>query len=119
MANRMESGTAWLARRLKASASTAVTYRRGAASCTLQASFGRRETIVEATGIVAEHEQWDFVIAAAELVLEGIVELPRTGDRIEAAGRMYEVLPLPGQECFRPCDPFGEQLRIHAKQIQG
>lgn len=118
MANRFESGTAWLAQKLKASASSSAIYHRGAASCPLGATFGRRETVVESGGLVEQHEQWDFVITAADLVLGGVVELPREGDRIEAAGRMYEVLPLPGQDCFRPCDPFGIQLRIHTKQVQ-
>lgn len=118
MANRFESGTKWLAQKLKSSASSSAIYHRGAVSCPLGATFGRRETIVEAAGIVEQHEQWDFVITAADLVLEGVASLPRSGDWIEVAGRKYEVLPLPGQDCFRPCDPFGTQLRIHTKQVQ-
>jgi len=114
-------GAARLATRMKAHAGQPVTYRDGEAAVSLIATYGRREAVVESGGVLEQHEQWDFTITAADLVLLGVVTLPRVGAVFEVtvAGQLktYEVLPLAGQDCFRPCDPYGVQLRVHTKLI--
>lgn len=122
MGNRMAKGTAWLAAQLKAHASETVQYARGNLTCPIAASYGRREVIIESGAMTTSHEQWDFVITAADLILGGVVVKPSEGDsfRVTVAGqvKVYEVLPIAGEECFRPCDPAGVQLRIHTKHAR-
>jgi hypothetical protein len=122
MPDLLATGAAWLADKLLAHAAQEVTYQRGAAAITLQATVGRREVLVETSiGIVERHEQWEFVLRTSDLVFGGMTAEPARGDRIKhlRAGvtHVYEVMPLVGEDTFRPSDPFGHLWRVHAKYL--
>jgi hypothetical protein len=99
-----------------------VTYRRGAEAIVVKATVGR--TLFEqddGVGVVVRMQVRDYLIDAADLVLEGEKSLPAKGDRIEEidAGQRhtYEVLPLGGEPHWRYSDPYRRTLRIHTKHI--
>ena len=99
-----------------------VTYQRGTASVEVQATVGR--TVFETAddyGVVQHSESRDFLILAADLVLDGAAVLPERGDRIRetASGKVYvyEVM-APGKEPpWRWSDLYRRTLRIHTKQV--
>ena len=123
MPNLLESGSQWLAGKLKAFAAKSVVYRRGNADVTVSATVGR--TLLKLQdgmgGVRMEWTDRDFLIAAADLVLAGTPVLPERGDQIrETQGSrtfVYEVM-APGQEPpWRWSDEFRVLLRIHTKQV--
>jgi hypothetical protein len=106
----------------RAHLSRPVTYRCGDDSLEVVATVGKTVfEIDDGYGAVERFESRDFLIAAAELALDGQLFEPQTGDIIaETIGGetlVYEVL-APGKEpCWRYSDPYHRTLRIHAKQI--
>ncbi len=123
MPDLLQTGSDWLADRLKTHASRQVVYRRGAQQVTVQATMGR--TLLKLDdgygGVRMEWTDPDFLIHAADLVLGGSITLPKRGDQIrETVGTqtfVYEVM-APGKE--PPCrfsDPYRKVLRIHTKQV--
>jgi len=122
MADLLEQSSAWLDGQRKKFLAKTVTYCRGQAEVSCPATVGRTTFEVEdSTGGVERFEARDFIITAADLVLDGVVALPERGDRIrETVGEatlVYEVVS-PGQEpCWRWSDPYRLALRIHTKQV--
>ncbi len=122
MTDLLETGAVWLADQLKEHASKLVTYQRGAESVEVQATIGRKEVLVETSaGALERHEQWDFLVAAADLVLAGNTTLPARGDRIKLPRvnhiDVFEVMPLAGEDHWRWSDAFEQMLRIHTKFV--
>ena len=123
MPNLLEVGSQWLAGKLKEFASKSVLYRRGSQEVPVSATVGR--TLLKLQdgfgGVRMEWTDRDFLIAAADLVLNGTRVLPERGDQIrETLGSrtfVYEVM-APGQEPpWRWSDEFRVLLRIHTKQV--
>jgi hypothetical protein len=123
MPDLLRTGSDWLAEMLKEHASRPVAYRRGAEEVTVQATIGR--TLLKLDdgygGVRMEWTDRDFLIHAADLVLNAVVVLPERGDVIrETQGGkvfVYEVM-APGKEpAWRWSDVFRKVLRIHAKQV--
>jgi hypothetical protein len=122
VADLLDKGSAWLESQRKKHATRDVTYRRGAEAIVVKATVGR--TLFEqddGVGVVVRMQVRDYLIDAADLVLEGEKSLPAKGDRIEEidAGQRhtYEVLPLGGEPHWRYSDPYRRTLRIHTKHI--
>ena len=123
MPDLLQTGSDWLAERLKAYASRPVVYQRGNQQVTVQATVGR--TLLKLDdgygGVRMEWTDRDFLIHAADLVLGGVPTLPQRGDQIrETQGAktfIYEVM-APGQEPpWRWSDVYRKVLRIHTKQV--
>ena len=118
----LESAVGWLGDMRSQHLSRAVIYARGAESVELSATLGdTRYELTDDAGATVQAKATDFIVAADELVLSGAVTKPQIGDRIRlSAGAkvlVFEVLDLAGAGHYRPADPFGKALRIHAKQI--
>ena len=121
--NFLQRGIAWLDRQRVARLSQQVLYQRGGESVELAATLGA--TTVEITddaGAMVRSPQMDFIVSTDALTLGGVPVAPCVGDRINvaaAAGKtlVYEVLSLPDGRHYKPCDPGGRMLRIHAKQV--
>ncbi|MCL2701966.1 MAG: hypothetical protein FWE88_09800, partial [Phycisphaerae bacterium] len=119
----------WLNRQRVAHLSQPVVYQRGGESVELAATLGATTVdVTDDTGATVRSPQTDFIVSADSLVLGGVLITPRIGDRVHvahAAGDnggsvktlVYEVLSLPDGRHYRPCDPGGRMLRIHAKQV--
>jgi hypothetical protein len=123
MADLLEAGQQWLAEQLQEHASHSVVYHRGADSIAVQATIGR--TLLKLNdsygGVRMQWTDRDFLIQAADLVLNGSTLTPERGDRItETVGlnmSVFEVMAYGGEPPWRYSDPFGKLLRIHAKFI--
>lgn len=122
MADLLQRASDWLEDQRTKYATRVVVYLRGVSSVSLPATVGRTMFEVQGDpGVIERTESRDFLVLAANLVLDGDITLPQRGDRIrEAAGdkvQVYEVM-APGQEpCWRYSDPYRKTLRIHTKQV--
>jgi hypothetical protein len=123
MADLLEAGQAWLANQLQEFASRSVIYHRGADSVAVLATIGR--TLLKLDdgygGVRMEWTDRDFLIPAANLILNSVTVTPEPGDRItETVGlntSVFEVMAYGGEPPWRYSDPFGKLLRIHTKFI--
>ncbi len=68
--------------------------------------------MADESGMTIGSYVWDFLVLADELAFE-----PKPGDVIVADGRLYEVLDLAGERCWRWSDPYRQTYRIHTKDI--
>lgn len=126
MAEMLQDGLEWLAASLKIASSRQIYYcRDGAGLCRLQAVAGNRPLRqVDAYGAtLLSWEYTDWLILAADLVLQGQGTLPEPGDRIEeqrAGGRtrIYEVMAPGGEPVYRWCDSDHKHLRVHSKLVE-
>ncbi len=109
-------GQSWLMEQ-KSSIGTTVTYKRGVHSVELAATFGRTEFELIAgdnsSSVIHTH---DFIVSPSDLVIDGSVTEPRTGDTVtwtvDGEDRVYRVLDRPGLKAFS-YDSLRKTLRIH------
>ena len=123
MVDLLSQAASWLDGVRTSHLSQLVTYQRGEQSVQLAATLG--STGYETSddfGATVQARTTDFIVSADALVLDGQQVNPQPGDRISVTAGpkvlVFEVLALPGGEHYRPADPNGRMLRIHAKQIQ-
>lgn len=99
-----------------------IIYARGAVSVDLTAGRGRSSFDVLQGDVLVHLESRDFLIEAAELVLDGALTLPVRGDRITETDELgatltYEVLEPGGEPPWRYSDEYRLQFRVHTKLI--
>ncbi len=124
MVNLFEKAAKWVAAQTKAHASQSVVYRRADAFVPLSASTGETEQDVQDTdGFTITHTSVDWLITAADLVLNDVTVLPEIGDLIEqtigAKTFTYKVLPMEGEEKhWRYTEEITKtMLRVHTKLV--
>lgn len=111
----------WLDSQRHKHCTTAVRYRRGSHEVELSATIGRTVFRHEnAYGTVTHHVSRDFLIRAADLILDGQQTEPREGDEVLEIGpaqlRVHQVMsPTPDDPAWRYSDPQRITLRIHTK----
>jgi hypothetical protein len=131
--NLLERGSNWLADMRHRHATRTVTYQRGdpasgGASVEVKATIGTTTFEIEdGTGALVKIESRDYLILAADLVLDGEQTPPKQGDVIretasDGSGKVYvyEVMGpggASGGPHYRHSDPFRKTLRIHTKLI--
>lgn len=121
MADMINVGSAWLEAQRKSFLSRSVTYTRGAYSVSVAASAGKTVfQIDDGYGAIISVTSQDFIILAADLILNGVVVVPQRGDKIvdtQGGVLTYEVC-APGKEPdWRYSDNYQRSLRIHSKLI--
>ena len=122
MADLLEQGTAWLDGMRQTHLSRLVTYQRGVETVDVSATLGSTTyEVADEAGVIVQAKTTDFIVSAEALVLGGGVTRPQVGDRIRVMSgdkvQIFEVLDLGGAGHYRPSDPHGRMLRIHAKQV--
>ncbi len=126
MADLLQKGLAWLDDQRHAHMTQTVLFVRDTESASyiveLLATIGRTEfEQVDEFGIVHKLQSRDFLIRAADLVLNSELTLPKAGDRIrETVGAqtfVYEVMAPGSEPPWRYSDPYRKTLRIHSKYI--
>jgi len=123
VADLLAKGAQWLNAQRRAHLSRTVTYERGESSVEVPATVGQTVfRLEEGYGATVRYVSRDFLIAAADLVLEGASVTPQRGDRIrESVGGItyvHEVMgPGSGEPDWRYSDSFRRTYRIHTKQI--
>jgi hypothetical protein len=117
--NRMKSAAARLSQRMRGRAASPVTYRRGEASLDGLAATKGRTTfeLSDASGVLTRVDSVDFIVTAADLVLSGVITLPKRGDTItDEDGVVHTAYPFNGADCWRWSDTQGyTSLRVHTK----
>ena len=122
MADLLEQGLAWLDGMRVKHASRTVAYSRGAESVEVSATLGETTyEVADEFGTTVQAKATDFLVSAAELVLAGEKVLPEPGDQVRVTVgdevHVFEVMDLGGAGHWRPSDPHGHTLRIHAKLV--
>ena len=123
MSNLLKTGVTRLAEIIKARAASTVTYIRGGYSVDLSATFGRTEyEQLDTDGFGIRMDTRDFIVTAADLVMNSVAITPQNGDTItETVGgvtRTHEVLGIGTGPCFAWSDPHRTMMRIHTKQLR-
>ena len=118
----LSNGAAWLAGQMQTHAAESVTYHRGTSMVTLKAVPGSTSAEqTDAAGMTVGIELRDWIIQAADLVLDGVLTTPQRGDIIKVrrafATEVFEVLDLGSGPCYRPSDQHGCVLRVHTKPL--
>jgi len=123
MASLLEKSTKLLAKTMLRSAGMAIVYRRGIHAVQLMAVPGR--TLIDDYSLDGNPQTAiadDWILPAADLVLDGVETLPKDGDEIDVGDdnhrKTYRVLPAGGDRCFRFVDQARNLLRTHAKEIR-
>jgi hypothetical protein len=118
----LKTANAWLQRQRTRYAASPVTYGRAAAAVGVRASYGRTfYQVTDAEGFQVGKESWDFLVNAADLVIDERAAEPAVGDRI-LVGELddalaYEVMNVDGERCWRWADSFRLTYRIHTKFV--
>lgn len=112
----------WLEGQRKSHLSGQVAYCRGEEEIAVAATVGRSAFTVErGHGIYERVESRDYLIAAADLIIDGQQTEPQRGDQIkETHGEQtltYEVLAPGDMPPWRYSDPYRRTLRIHTKHV--
>ena len=114
MTDRLRAGAAWLEAQRRLHAVTSVTYVRGEATHTLDATIGR--TTYETTdveGLTIGAMVVDVIVAADAFPFES----PEPGDQVVLDGATYEVMALADQGHWRWTDGYRHAMRIHTKEV--
>lgn len=126
MSDLLQRGLAWLDDQRHAHLTQTVLYvrvtERASYVVALLATIGKTEfEQADEFGVVHRLQSRDFLIRAADLVLNGELTLPKAGDRIrETVGAqtfVYEVLAPGGEPPWRYSDPYRKTLRVHTKHV--
>ena len=112
----LHEGLSWLESQRKTHLSSPVIYRRGGDSAEVPATVGK--TVFKVTddyGRFQYIESRDYLISAADLVLNDTQILPDPGDEIVEDGFVYEVMAPNNEPEWRYSDSCRNTLRIHTK----
>lgn len=117
MANLLQSGVTWLAGVQKDGASVEVTLRSGVHTTTgIAAVKTKSEALEEADeGKFLDIESTDFLILAADFLVNGAAVKPDDGMTIEWNGSTFELRPFANEPCWRWSDEYETRYRIHTK----
>lgn len=121
----LSTGQATLNRVLKADAGQAVTYSRKVHATTYTVSLTARPAagtaaVAAESGLAVVSAERDWLVEAADLVLNGAATTPHKGDRItDADGTAWELTPVvAGEPAWRFSDPQTRTLyRVHTKRV--
>ncbi len=118
----LEKSSAWLEGMREKHCTRPVTYCRSGECVTVLATVGKTVfQIARDYGPFERFESRDYLVTAAELVLQGNLILPSRGDTIRETdgGKTYEyeVMAPGGEPDWRWSDDYRQTLRIHTKRI--
>jgi len=118
----ISDAAAYLNKVRKGFASQSVTYTRGAFTVTVSASVGKTNFLTDdGTGMQINYESRDFIIATADLILNGALTEPQRNDKIVQVlnGKTctFEVVAPGSEKEWVYSDPSRATLRIHTKLI--
>lgn len=122
MTDLLRTGSDFLAAQRRASLAHVVVYRRGALSVSLPATRGRSDfQATDAQGVLVQERSVDWLVTAADLVLNSASVEPERGDRVEetvgGVTRTYEVMAPGNGPPWRWSDPGHKTMRVHSKLV--
>ena len=117
MANLLQDNASWLAEQLQYNAATTVTYKRLLSSVSITATKARPIRSLDTDQAHIEASEQDWIVTAADLVLDSTTVLPQRGDLIQVSvTEKYRVLGDSATPAYVPHDEYGVMLRIHSKR---
>lgn len=122
MADLLQTGTAWLADQLQASASQTVLYKRsGSTIATLTVTPALEATpAFDAAGNSTTIYDSKFILPAADFIKDSdssAIEIA-SGDKIHLGSRIFKVLPGAPPKQPEELDPHGVLIAIYAQEVQ-
>lgn len=123
MADLLQIGAAWLEAQRKAHLSRTALYIRGGRELLVNVTLGKSDVeLVDEYGVRVKSTTVDFIIAKDELLFIEGKDSPTPGDTIRLAHPdaviTYEVMALPGQDCWRYSDIDNQILRVHTRWLK-
>ena len=119
MTDLLQQSSAWLESQRCRHMTVPVTYRRGEQQVQVLATIGQTVFwIDDGAGGRVRIQSRDYLITAADLVLDETPVLPVRGDQILEGALTYEVLSPADEPCWRYSDPYRQTLRIHTKGLE-
>lgn len=121
MSNLFASAASRFSELRNTSGASTVVYRRGVDEVTTTATVGKiAGDLADLEGFVVEGEQIDFIVRRIDLDFGAGVVTPIAGDEIDLDNGIkvatYVVLPDATDACYRRCDEFGYDLRVHTER---
>ena len=124
MPNLLEKSRDWLNQKMKSTTvgGRSIHYQRGESIAPMSARFCRIDTTIdESSGVDVRAADQDWLIDAADLVIDGSPTSPLPGDRIIDGdlgdGKVYEVAKISGMDAWRWSDPYQKTYHIHTKYL--
>jgi hypothetical protein len=118
----LAKSASWLEKTRTKYAAQDVHFLRGDSSVAIRATIGR--SLFEDTdnyGLLTRTETRDYLILAADLLMDDVPVTPKPGDQIIEGGLedglIHEVADPPGQPCWRWSDQYHTTYRIHTKFV--
>lgn len=103
----------WLIDQQRRHCSSPIVYKRGTDLHNVSAEYGKTDyEVTDRYGVKIAAHCVDFIIAVDVLDIQ-----PESGDQIEAAGIVYEVMSIGSGGCWRWCDAHHIARRIHTKEV--
>lgn len=120
MADLLLTAETWLGKIHKDHVSQTVTYQRGSSTVSVSATMCPSEVDQTLNGqMIVGYVRKDFLIHAADLILEGRQVSPEVGDTIAYGAQVYRVVSQnTGEKPFRESGAGGVVLRISTKQVR-
>ena len=120
MSDLLADAESWLAGVHKASVSQDVVYQRGSSSVSLKATAGATQSMqMEQGGVLVGFTSRDWLIQAADLILDGRTVMPEVGDTITHGSRVFRVTAdNSGEKPFRDSGSGGVTWRIYTKVVR-
>ena len=120
MTDDLATASDWLRTQRRSHMARSVTYRRGAESASVSATFGKTVFRVDANhGLFEQVETHDFIVDYDDLA--DTFGEPQRGDQIVAtlndAAQVFEVMAPGNESHYRWHDRQREELRIHTKHV--
>jgi hypothetical protein len=118
MIDLLKDGSAWLGQQMKAFAAQSVTYAgNGWQLRCVSAVIGRTTfNVDDGNGVVVTLESRDYMVATADLIVDGVTMEPTIGDTITEGSVIYTVMDFGTEPAWRFSDPYRQTYRIHTKQ---
>lgn len=127
MTDILRQGIEWAGGMLLTHAASPITYSRGAQQVAISASIGKTPAVVSGDiGAEVIMGSRDYIVRAADLVLDSVTVEPEENDRITDGTETYEV-HSPGhlgtgaiddrEPCYRGMGSSSLFLRIHTKRV--
>lgn len=124
MADMLADGEAWLIGKLGSHAAKTVTLKRGSASVSITATKPREQRQITVSGetIFLGYTVQDWIVAAADYTVDGVVVLPERYDKLlESVGTetyWYELLPDQGLPAWEYMGGGRKMIRLHSKRFR-
>ena len=118
----LKAGSDWLQDQREKFLSRRIVYERDVNSVEVSATIGKTIFRLDSGyGRIERIEARDYLVTAAELILNAAVVTPHPGDRIREADDslvyVYEVMAPANEPVYRFSDAYRKTLRIHTKLI--